>query len=249
MNEGNSGSRVAIVTGGSRGIGRAIVEELAAAGWTVAFTFSTGAAAAAESVDQLKIRGLAAAAFQADVRDFQRAREVVDEVERTLGPVHLLVNNAGIKRDVPLYSMEPAAWAEVIETNLGGTFNYCRSVVFAMMKRKSGAIVNIVSVSGMIGLPGQTNYSASKAGVIGFTKALAKEIARFKIRVNAVAPGLVQTDMLDAMPDEARKRLLGQVPLGTLGTPAQVARAVAFLAGEQSDYITGQVLAVDGGMV
>jgi 3-oxoacyl-[acyl-carrier protein] reductase len=249
MENSSGNNRVAIVTGGSRGIGRAIVEELAHSGWRVAFTYSSSAESAAEIVKQLHAGGFAASAYQADVRSYQRAREVTEEVEKLFGPIDLLVNNAGIKRDVALYSMDPAAWADVIETNMGGTFNYCRNVVFGMMKRKAGAIVNIVSVSGIIGLPGQTNYSASKAGVIGFTKALAKEVARFKIRVNAVAPGLVQTDMLGEMPEEARKRLLSQVPLGTLGSPEQVAKAVMFLAGEDAGYITGQVLPVDGGMV
>jgi 3-oxoacyl-[acyl-carrier protein] reductase len=145
--------------------------------------------------------------------------------------------------------MNPDKWKEVIDTNLGGTFNYSKNVLLGMMKRSSGVIINIASVSGMLGLAGQTNYSASKAGVIGFTKALAKEVARFQIRVNAVAPGFIETDMLADMPEAARKSMFAQIPLGSPGSPKQVAQVVAFLAGEGSGYITGQVLPVDGGMI
>ncbi len=241
--------RIALVTGGSRGIGRAIVEELARAGWKVAFTYASNAEAAEETSATLKIEGWSALPLHADVRDFQRASEVVKEVEQTLGPISLLVNNAGIKRDSPLMRMDPEKWREVLDTNLGGTFNYSRCVIMGMIKRGSGAIVNIVSVSGMIGLAGQTNYSASKAGVIGFTRALAKEVARFNVRVNAVAPGFIQTEMLSDIPEAARKTLFAQIPMGAPGSPAHVARTVLFLAGEGAGYITGQVLPVDGGMV
>ncbi len=249
MEGSGDGNRVALVTGGSRGIGRAIVEEAARSGWKVAFTYSNSQKAAGGLVDELRQLGFVASAYRADVRDFQRACEVVAEVEKSLGPPDLLVNNAGIKRDVALYRMDPATWAEVIDTNLGGTFNYSRAVIFGMIKRKAGAIVNIVSVSGLIGLAGQTNYSASKAGIIGFTKALSKEVARFGIRVNAIAPGFIQTDMLNDIPEETRKRMFAQIPLGSPGLPRHVAQAVVFLAGEVSEYITGQVLPVDGGMV
>ncbi len=242
-------ARVALVTGGSRGIGRAIVEELAGAGWKVAFTYLTGDEAAQDLVGELKRRDLPAAAYKADVRDFQRAAEIVGQVEQGFGPISLLVNNAGIKRDTALFRMEPEKWKEVIDTNLGGTFNYSRNVLLGMIKRGAGIIVNIVSVSGIVGLAGQTNYAASKAGIIGFTKALAKEVARFKIRVNAVAPGFIETDMLSDMPEAARKSMFSQIPLGSPGSPKQVAQAVSFLAGDASGYITGQVLPVDGGMV
>jgi len=241
--------RIALVTGGSRGIGRAIVEGLARAGWKVAFTYGSGAEAAEKTVAELKAQGLSAVAHHADVRDFQRASEVIRQVEESLGPVSLLVNNAGIKRDGPFIRMDQQKWQEVLDTNLGGTFNYSRSVIMGMIKRGSGAIINIVSVSGMIGLAGQTNYSASKAGVIGFTRALAKEVARFNVRVNAIAPGFIQTDMLSDIPDAARKTLFAQIPMGAPGTPENVAQAVVFLAGEGAGYITGQVLPVDGGMV
>jgi 3-oxoacyl-[acyl-carrier protein] reductase len=241
--------RIALVTGGSRGIGQAIVEELAHSGWKVAFTYSSSAEAAGKVVAALQAEGRTAAAYHADVRDFQRATEVVKEVEESLGPIGLLVNNAGVKRDAPLLRMDPEKWKEVLDTNLGGTFNYSRNVIMGMIKRGSGSIVNIVSVSGLIGLAGQTNYSASKAGVIGFTRALAKEVARFNVRVNAVAPGFIQTDMLSDIPDAAKKTMFAQIPMGSPGSPRDVAQVVVFLAGDGAGYITGQVLPVDGGMV
>ncbi len=241
--------RVALVTGGSRGIGRGIVEELAHSGWKVAFTYANNAEAAETTVTALRDGNLTVSAIHADVRDFQRATEVVKEVEESLGPISLLVNNAGIKRDGPFMRMDQEKWREVLDTNLGGTFNYSRCVIMGMIKRGTGAIINIVSVSGIIGLAGQTNYSASKAGVIGFTRALAKEVARFNVRVNAIAPGFIQTDMLSDIPEGARKTMFAQIPMGNPGSPEQVAKAVVFLAGPGAGYITGQVLPVDGGMV
>jgi len=240
---------VALVTGGSRGIGRAIVEELARSDWKVGFTFSASEEAANSLLAELRQQNRAVAAYKADVREYRRAGEVVAQVENDLGPIELLVNNAGIKRDSALFRMDPEKWKEVIDTNLGGTFNYTRHVLLRMIKRGSGVIVNIASVSGVVGLAGQTNYSASKAGIIGFTKALAKEVARFQIRVNAVAPGFIETEMLSDMPEAARKSMFAQIPLGSPGSPGQVAKVVAFLAGESSGYITGQVLPVDGGMI
>jgi 3-oxoacyl-[acyl-carrier protein] reductase len=231
---------VALVTGGSRGIGRAIVEELASAGYQVAFTYA-GNQAAAESLAGV------AKSYQADSRNFARAEQVIADVQTSLGPVDVLVNNAGIKRDSALHNMDPAAWQEVIDTNLTGTFNYCR-VLMKSLIRHGGSVVNVTSVSGIIGMAGQTNYSASKAGVIGFTKALAREVARFGVRVNAVAPGFIDTDMTASMDENARKKLYSQIPLGKPGTPKQVARAVLYLASEDASYITGQVLTMDGGL-
>jgi 3-oxoacyl-[acyl-carrier protein] reductase len=241
-------ARVALVTGGSRGIGRAIVEELVRSNWKVGFTYSSSEEAANSLVAGLGGTS-SLLACKADVREYQRASEVVAQVEHSLGPIDLLVNNAGIKQDSALFRMDPGKWKVVIDTNLGGTFNYSQNVILGMIKRGSGVIINIVSVSGMIGLAGQTNYSASKAGIIGFTKALAKEVARFHIRVNAVAPGFIETDMLSDMPEAARKSMFAQIPLGSPGTPKQVAQVVAFLAGEDSGYITGQVLPGEGGMI
>jgi 3-oxoacyl-[acyl-carrier protein] reductase len=231
---------VALVTGGSRGIGRAIVEEFAAAGYRVAFTYA-GNQAAAES-----LRGIATP-YQADARNFACAEKVVADVESTLGPIDVLINNAGIKRDGALYNMDPAAWSEVIETNLTGTFHYCRAVMRGLIRR-GGCVINITSVSGIIGMAGQTNYSASKAGIIGLTKALAKEVARFSVRVNAIAPGFIDTDMTASIDETVRKKLYAQIPLGKTGTPKQVARAALYLAGEDAAYITGQVLTMDGGL-
>jgi 3-oxoacyl-[acyl-carrier protein] reductase len=231
---------VALVTGGSRGIGRSIVEELASAGYQVAFTYA-GNQAAAESLAGV------AKSYQADSRNFARAEQVIADVQTSLGPIDLLVNNAGIKRDSALHNMDPAAWQEVIDTNLTGTFNYCRALMKSLI-RHGGAVINVTSVSGIIGMAGQTNYSASKAGVIGFTKALAREVARFGVRVNAVAPGFIDTDMTASMDENARKKLYSQIPLGKPGTPKQVARAVLYLASEDAAYITGQVLTMDGGL-
>jgi 3-oxoacyl-[acyl-carrier protein] reductase len=231
---------VALVTGGSRGIGRAIVEEFAAAGYKVAFTYA-GNQEAADSLAGI------AKPYQADVRDFARAEQVVADVQSILGPVNVLVNNAGIKRDGALHNMAPAAWQEVIDTNLTGTFNYTRALMKNMI-RHGGCVVNVTSVSGIIGMAGQTNYSASKAGVIGFTKALAREVARFGVRVNAVAPGFVDTDMTASIDENARKKLYSQIPLGKPGTAKQVARAVLYLTSEDAAYITGQVLTMDGGL-
>jgi 3-oxoacyl-[acyl-carrier protein] reductase len=231
---------VALVTGGSRGIGRAIVEELAGKGYVVAFTYA-GNHAAAESLAGV------AKAYQADSRDFSCAEKVVADVQSTLGPIGLLVNNAGIKRDGALHNMDPEAWREVIDTNLTGTFNYSRAVMKHLIRR-GGAVINITSVSGVIGMAGQTNYSASKAGVIGFTKALAREVARFGVRVNAVAPGFIDTDMTGSIDENARKKLYAQIPLGKTGTALEVARAVLYLASDEAGYITGQVLTMDGGL-
>ena len=249
MSDKEAKTGVALVTGGSRGIGRAIVERLARRGWSVAFTYAASAEASQQLASELEAAGYACCAHQADVRDFERARQLTEEIQQSLGPIQLLVNNAGIKRDKALFGMPLQAWQEVIDTNLGGTFNYSRWAVPSMMKRRSGIIVNIVSVSGILGMPGQANYAASKAGVIGFTKSLAKETARFGLRVNAVAPGLIETDMTRDMPPKARKHILEKIPSGSIGTPAQVAQVVEFLAGQGAAYITGQVIPVDGGMV
>ncbi len=238
---------VVLVTGGSRGIGRAVVDAFAARGDAVAFTYASQAEAAQAVVDGIVDRGGMAAAFQGDVRDLGRAEAIVRETEQRFGPVTVLVNNAGIRRDGPLALMAAGAWHDVIDTNLTGTFNYSRCAIGAMM-RSGGSIVNITSVSGISGLAGQTNYSASKAGVIGFTKALAREVARFGVRVNAVAPGFIESDMTASIDEKVRTRLYASIPLGGAGTPEQVAALAVFLAGPDAAYITGQVYAVDGGL-
>ena len=238
---------VALVTGGSRGIGRAIVEEFAGAGYSVAFTYSRNRDAAMEVVAGLEEKGRRVIPHQADVRDFPRAQEVIEESESTLGPLDVLINNAGIRLDGALHKMDPGDWSAVIDTNLTGTFNYARALIPKMIRR-GGSIINITSVSGVTGIAGQANYSASKAGVIGFTKALSKEVARFGVRVNVVAPGLITTDMTESMSEVARKKLSAQIPLGKPGSPKDVARMALYLAGPDAGYVSGQVFTVDGGM-
>jgi 3-oxoacyl-[acyl-carrier protein] reductase len=239
--------KVALVTGGSRGIGRAIVEEFNAAGYAVAFTFVSNSEAAQHLVECLRSRGGDVFAYRADVRDFARANEIVEQAQKDLGPISVLVNNAGIKRDGPFVMMDPGIWQEVLEVNLTGTFNYSR-VVMREMIRRGGSVVNVTSVSGQIGMPGQTSYSASKAGIIGLTKALAKEVARFGVRVNAVAPGFIETDMTRAIDENVRKKLYAQIPMGKPGPARDVARLALYLAGDEAAYATGQVWTLDGGL-
>jgi 3-oxoacyl-[acyl-carrier protein] reductase len=237
----------ALITGGSRGIGEAMVREFAAAGYSVAFTYATNAQSAEAVVSSLQENGATALAYQADVRDFDCAAKVVKDVEEKLGPLTVLVNNAGIRKDSSLMRMDSAAWQDVLDTNLTGTFNYARAVIGGMI-RQGGAIVNVTSVSGVIGMAGQTNYSASKAGVIGFTKALAKEVARFGVRVNAIAPGFIETDMTATMDETIRKKLYAQIPLAKGGDAVEVAKLALYLASQEARYVTGQVWNMDGGL-
>jgi 3-oxoacyl-[acyl-carrier protein] reductase len=239
--------KVALITGGSRGIGRAIVREFTRASMQVAFTYAERADAAAELSASVAETGGQAVAYRADVRDFGRAEEVVRTVEESLGPIDILVNNAGIRRDGLLMNMDPSAWRDVVDTNLTGTFNYTKAVMRSMIRR-GGAVINVSSVSGVSGLAGQVNYSASKAGIIGFTKAFAREVARFGVRVNAVAPGFIETDMIASMDDATRKKLFSLIPMGKPGTAGQVASLVAYLAGDHAAYISGQVFLIDGGL-
>jgi 3-oxoacyl-[acyl-carrier protein] reductase len=238
---------VALITGGSRGIGRAMVEEFAAAGYAVAFTYGSNKEAADALVECVTSKGGSALGILADVRDFARAAEVVKEAQAQLGPITVLINNAGIKKDAPLMRMDPSSWQEVIDTNLTGTFNYTRALIGELVRR-GGSIVNVTSASGVIGMAGQTNYSASKAGVIGFTKALAKEVVRFDVRVNAIAPGFIETDMTASIDEATRKKLYAQIPMGKAGSARDVAKLALYLAGSDSQYVTGQVWNMDGGL-
>jgi len=242
-------NKVAIVTGGTRGIGKAIVLALAKEGVKVAFNYTKSDDRAKEVLKEVKELGSEALSFKFDVRDFNSAKEFTEKVKEYFGGLDILVNNAGIIKDKALMMMEKEDWQEVIDTNLTGYFNLSRSCIVGFLKQKSGDIVNIASVSGVTGTARQVNYSASKAGIIGFTKALAKEVAPYNIRVNAVAPGFIETDMLVGLKPEYKEKLKKFIPRGDFGKPEDVAAAVLFLLSDSARYITGQVLKVDGGMV
>jgi len=231
--------RTALVTGGSRGIGRAIAAELAKAGAQVVIGYRAGADEAEAVASEIGGRTV-----QADVSDPEEAKRLVDKA----GEVDVLVNNAGITRDGLLARMSDDDWRTVLDTNLGGTFNTCRAVARGMMKRRSGAIVNISSIVGVHGNPGQTNYSASKAGIIGFTKALARELGSRGVRANVVAPGYISTRLTNELPEELQQAMLANTPLGRFGDPEDVAGAVRFLCSDAAAFVTGEVLLVDGGL-
>jgi 3-oxoacyl-[acyl-carrier protein] reductase len=238
-----------IVTGGSRGLGRAIVSSLCAEGHTVAFNYHANSAAADSLVEEVAAGGGRALAFQADVADFAAADEFVQAAKAAMdGDVDVLINNAGITRDKSLFIMPREDWDAVINTNLTGYFNVTRSLIAYFMKNKKGCVVNMTSVSGSVGMPGQTNYCASKAGIIGFTRALAKEIAKLGIPVNCVAPGFVETDMTAKMGEDHVKQIRALIPMKRLGQPQEVADLVSFLISDKARYITGQIFTIDGGL-
>ena len=240
--------RVAIVTGGASGIGRAIVEELAHLGANVVIgdMLLDLAEKSAEEISQLTNKRVIA--VKVNVTEGKSSNELIDQTLKEFGRVDILVNNAGITRDTLILRMEETDWDAVLDVNLKGAFNCSKAAVRPMMKQRYGRIVNISSVSGQAGQAGQTNYSASKAGLIGFTKALAREVASRQITVNAVAPGFIPTSLTNDLSEELKKSILGATPIGRMGKPEEIASAVAFLASEEAAYITGQVLAVDGGM-
>ncbi len=240
--------KVAVVTGGTRGIGRAIVLELARRGVDVAFSFLKNVEKAKEVESELSNLGVKALPLQSNIADFAQSKEMVNTALKHFGKIDILVNNAGITKDNLLMRMSEQEWKEVIDTNLSGAFNCTRAAVFPMMKQKSGSIVNVTSVSGIIGMVGQANYASSKAGLIGFTKSLAKELARFNISVNAVAPGFIDTEMIQVLDKKYMEEALKFIPMGRIGKAEEVAQAVVFLVSDAASYITGHVLNVDGGL-
>ncbi|TDF98261.1 3-oxoacyl-[acyl-carrier-protein] reductase [Paenibacillus piri] len=240
--------KAALVTGASRGIGRAIALSLAEAGADVAVNYSGSEAAAAEVVDLIEAMGRKAIKVKADVSSSQQVDEMFKNVLESFGKLDILVNNAGITRDNLIMRMKEEEFDQVIATNLKGVFNCVKAATRPMMKQRSGRIINISSVVGALGNPGQINYVAAKAGVIGMTKSAAKELSSRNITVNAVAPGFIETDMTDSLPEETRAALLQQIPLARLGQPEDIAKAVRFLASDDASYMTGQTIHVDGGM-
>ena len=241
--------KTALVTGASRGIGRAIALRLAAEGASVAINYAGNTAKAEETKAAIEAAGGKAALFQADVSDSAQVEQMVASVTEVFGTIDILVNNAGITRDGLLMRMKEEDFDAVLDTNLKGIFHVTKAVSKLMMKKRAGRIVNMASVVGIMGNAGQTNYAAAKAGVIGFTKSAARELAARGITVNAVAPGFIATDMTAAMPEKAKEATLAAIPLRRMGAPEDVANAVAFLVSDQASYITGQVVKVDGGMV
>ncbi len=241
--------RVGIITGAGRGIGRAIAVRLASEGARVACVSRTDANAKKTADEINALRADAAKAYAVDVADHAAVQKIGAQILQDFGKIDILINNAGMTRDALAMRMSLEDWDSVINTNLRGAFSFTQAILRAMIKQRSGRIINISSVSGIMGNAGQTNYAASKAGLIGFTKSLARELASRNITVNAIAPGFITTDMTAGLSDEVKKALHAKIPLGKTGTPEDIANAVAFLASADASYITGQTLCVDGGIV
>ena len=245
----NLETKVAIVTGASRGIGRAIAIELARRGARVVVNYNRSAEAAAEVVAAIEAGGGEAVAVQADVSDFEQATGLIKGAKKTFGQIDVLVNNAGTTRDQIMMMMKESDWDDVLRINLKSVFNCCKAVARIMVRQRRGRIINITSVSGIAGQGGQTNYAASKAGMIGFTKSLAKELGPRSITVNCVAPGYIPTDLTNDLPEELKQKVIEATPLRRMGKAEEIAYAVAFLASDEAAFITGETLTVDGGLV
>jgi 3-oxoacyl-[acyl-carrier protein] reductase len=240
--------KIAIISGASRGIGRAIALELAREGCHISFSFRSNVVEAKKLEEEIAKLGRKTKAYCVDVKDYDAVTNWVNQTKEYFRGLDIVVNNAGIIKDKALMFMEKADWQEVIDTNLTGLYNLSHAAIIGFMKQKSGNIINISSVSGIIGLPKQSNYSASKAGMIGFTKSLAKEVAPYNIRVNAVAAGFIETDMTKDFKEILKNKMLAQIPLARFGKAEEVAKSVKFLASDESNYITGEVIVVDGGL-
>lgn len=245
----NLNGKIALITGGSRGIGKAIALKLASLGANIVVNYTKSDTKAKEVIKLAEEMGVRAIAVKADVSNKDDVENFINKVLGEFGRIDILVNNAGITRDNLLMRMKEEEWDDVININLKGTFNVTKAAIRAMMKQKGGSIINVASVIGITGNQGQCNYAASKAGIIGFTKSIAKEVAKKKVRVNAVAPGFIKTDMTEKLPEKVKEEYLSKIPLNRLGEPEDIANAIAFLASDLSSYITGQVLIVDGGLL
>lgn len=242
-------SKVALITGATRGIGKAIALELAEQGYNIAINYRTVNDELSNLKKEIESKGVQCALVYGDVSKFEDCENIVKNVIDKLEKIDVLVNNAGITKDGLILRMKKEDFEQVIDINLTGTFNMTRNVIPYMMKQRSGRIINMASVVGITGNAGQTNYAASKAGIIGFTKSLAKEVASRNILVNAIAPGFIETDMTNVLSDQVKENILNQIPLKRMGTANEVAKLVKFLSSEDSKYITGQVINIDGGMV
>ncbi len=239
--------KIALVTGGSSGIGTAIVQNLAKEGADVAFTYHSNTDGASTVLSEIESMGVKGAYFQSDMADFTKAQEITDQVIDKFGTLDILVNNAGANRDKVVWKMTESMWDEVIDTDLKGVFNYIRAVSPVFRENKSGRIITISSINALRGKFGQSNYAAAKAGVIGLSKSVAKELGRSNVTVNVVCPGLIATKMIQSMPDDFKEKAIEEIVLGRIGTPEDVAEVVAFLASEGARHVTGEVIKVDGG--
>ena len=240
--------KTVIISGAARGIGRAIALQLASEGANISFSFLKSSADAKILVRKVKGLGADAKAFQVDIKDYDDVKSWVEKTRELFGGIDILVNNAGIIKDKALALMEQSDWRDVISTNLDGTFNLTRAAIIPLIKQKKGVVINISSISGIIGTSRQVNYAASKAGIIGFTKALAREVAPYNIRVNTVTPGFIETEMIGDLKEDYRELMMKQIPLSRFGKGEEIAKAVKFLASDDAGYITGHTLVIDGGL-